>query len=219
MSKPDNQFEVDARKMAERIEKHRAVAEQLTLLPDEVPEVVADQDGGQVGRPKGAKNKATSQLRDWLAAQGMRMPEDVLTEIAGLRTREDAITLAMARAERILAWSFDGAHIGKKAAPAATSHMRMTVFGQQYAIILRALEAIMPYTGAKATPDVNVTQNTTFIVPSAPQAAPDPAAGARDVTPPRKGRMMPANVARKSEQNQSDSQSAVSGSDKEIRTE
>lgn len=224
MPRTDNQFEADARKMAERIEKDRGLAQQLTFLPDEV-EDQADakgESGGQVGRPKGAKNKSTTQLRDWLAARGLRMPEDVLTEIAGLRSRDDAITLAMARAERIIDWSHGGKlGLGKDLEAkvvAGIMSQRLTVFSQQYTIILRALEAIMPYTAAKATPDVAVTQNTTVIVPLGPQAAHDPAEVARDVTPKR-GRMMPANVAHEIEQKQQLSETESQNSDAEIRTD
>lgn len=220
MAKHRNQWEAEARAMADRIDRQRAMGEQMTFLPDEGP---AGQAGTEVeagsGRPKGAKNKASTQLRDWLAAKGLRMPEDVLTEIAGLRSREDAITLAMARAERILSWSFEGAHIGDGAAPRATSAMRLHTFTQQYTIILRALEAIMPYTAAKATPDVAVTQNTTVIVPAQPAPSAHPGDLARDVTPPKRGRMMPADVAHEIEQNQALSEASRDVSDVKGRTE
>lgn len=180
MPKPNNQWEVEAREMADRIERQREIGEQLTFLPDERPETESE---GGAGRPKGAKNKASTQLRDWLAAQGLRMPEDVLTEIAGLRSRDDAITLAMSRAERILDWAFDGAHVPAKAAPKPTSAMRLDVFAQQYTIILRALEAVMPYTAAKATPDIALTQNVTQINVPAPSQAPRRGGDdARDIT-------------------------------------
>jgi hypothetical protein len=216
MAKPNNQWERDAQAMAARIEKQRDLGEQLTFLPDEVAggdEAVAG------GRPKGAKNKASTQLRDWLASQGMRMPEDVLTEIAGLRSRDDAITLAMARAERILTWAFDGAHIGEKAAPRATSAMRLDVFAQQYTIILRALEAVMPYTAAKASPDVAVTANITpILMPMPAQAARRAGDDARDVTAkPR--RIGPPPMPHEIKQNQEVKNSSGASSDGKGRTE
>lgn len=216
MPSNDNQWRKDAEAMAARIERNRSVGEQLALLPDEVAE---PEEARGVGRPKGAKNKASTQLRDYLAAQGMRMPEDVLTEIAGLRTREDAISLAIERSERILLWMFDGAHIGKRGAPKPTPSMRREVFGQQYTIILRAIEALMPYASAKVTPDMLVTNNTRVqvVVPPAPQA-PEP----RDVTPqqPRRtGRMVPADVAHEIEQKQQVSDVEFDASDSEGRTE
>ncbi|WP_010141046.1 hypothetical protein [Oceanicola sp. S124] len=219
MAKPDNQWQLEAREMAERIERQRDQGLQLALLPDEEPE--QDQEARQAGRPKGSRNKVSSQMRDWLAARGMRMPEDVLVQIAGLNTRDDAITLAMAQTERVLSWAFDGAHIGKKSAPSPTASMRLEVFRQQYTMILRAAEAMMPFTAPKVTPDVSVQQNTTFIMPAAPSAPADPGAQARDVTPqaPRiSGRMMPANVAHEMQQKQGVSVSGSENSDAEIRT-
>ena len=217
MAKPDNQWQVEAREMAERIERQREQGMQLALLPDEEPE--QDQEQRQAGRPKGSRNKVSSQMRDWLAARGMRMPEDVLVQIAGLNTRDDAITLAMAQTERVLAWAYDGAHIGKKAAPAPTAAMRLDVFRQQYTMILRAAEAMMPFTAPKVTPDVSVQQNTTFIMPAMPSAPADPSAQARDVTPRMSARMMPADVAHEMQQNQKVSAASSPASDDELRTE
>ncbi|QPM89144.1 hypothetical protein [Pseudooceanicola algae] len=219
MPKPDNQWQQEALLMAERIDRQRDRGMQLALLPDEVGEPVAGEDQArQAGRPKGAKNKVSSQMREWLAARGMRMPEDVLVEIAGLNCRDDVITLAMAQTERILSWAFDGAHIGDKAAPKATSAMRLDVFRQQYTMILRAAEAILPFTAPKVTPDVNVQQNTTFILPSAPSAPAVPGADARDVTPPSRGRMRPADVVHEIEQNQCLGDAHTENSDAETRT-
>ncbi|PWE50069.1 hypothetical protein DEM26_08955 [Thioclava sp. NG1] len=202
--------------MADRIERQREIGEQLTFLPDEQPEAEAE---GGAGRPKGAKNKASTQLRDWLAAQGLRMPEDVLTEIAGLRSRDDAITLAMSRAERILDWAFDGAHVPAKAAPKPTSAMRLDVFAQQYTIILRALEAVMPYTAAKATPDIALTQNVTQINVPAPSQAPRRGGDdARDITAkPR--RIGPPPMPHEMQRKQQVTKPGNGSSDGEDRTE
>ena len=220
MPKPDNQWQEMAAEAAERIDRQREQGQQLALLPDEIDDPV--EDGGEargVGRPKGAKNKVSSQMRDYLAARGCRLPEDVLIEVAGLNTRNDLVTLAMVQTERVLAWAFDGAHIGRKAAPRPTVTMRLDVFRQQYTMILRAAEALMPYMAPKATPDVNVNQSVTMVVPSAPSQSADPAVQARDVTPVRTGRMMPAQMRDEIQQKQQLKEPEISGSDGQIRTD
>ncbi|WP_422050151.1 hypothetical protein [Shimia sp.] len=217
MSKSQNQWEDQAREMAARIDRQMQAGEQLALLPDEVPQEAEEARG--VGRPKGAKNKTSSQMRDYLASRGFRMPEEVLVEIAGLSSRDDAITLAMKQAERILAWAFDGAHIGKQSAPKATSAMRLEVFRAQYTMIMRATEALMPYMAPKATPDAGPQTVVQVNVPSQPA---DAAASAKDVTPqPAKisGRMMPADVRHRMQQNQTLNETPDANSDGDFRTE
>jgi hypothetical protein len=214
------EWETLARQAAERIEAQARMGEQLSFLDDQGDDQDNDQGDDQdkkAGRPKGAKNKNTSQMRDFLAAKGFRMPEDVIAEVAALNSRDDAITLAMARTERILAWAYDRAHIGRKAAPKATPAMRLDVFKGQYSMILRAAEALAPYVAAKATPDVQVNDNRTFVLPAAPEARRDPAQLARDVTPPSL-RMMPADVAYEIEQNQTLSDTQSDGAETDART-
>lgn len=216
MSKSNNQWQEEAREMAARIDRQHQAGEQLALLPDEVPEQANEQRSA--GRPKGAKNKTSSQMRDYLASRGMRLPEEVLTELAGLGSKDDMITLAMKQTERILAWAFDGAHIGKKGAPKATSAMRLDVFRQQYTIIMRANEALMPYMAPKATPDAGPQTVVQVTVPSQPS---DPSAAAKDVTPqPAKisGQMMPADVRHRMQQNQGVSEAEEINSDGDNRT-
>ncbi|AQS46534.1 hypothetical protein BMG03_01005 [Thioclava nitratireducens] len=218
MPKPNNQWEREAREMAERIERQREIGEQLTFLPDEQPE---SESGA--GRPKGAKNKASTQLRDWLAAQGLRMPEDVLTEIAGLRSRDDAITLAMVRTERILDFAADGMltkiSANEPKLAWAIAAKRLEVFTQQYTIILRALEAVMPYTAAKATPDIALTQNVTQINVPAPSQAPRRGGDdARDITAkPR--RIGPPPMPHEMQRKQQVTKPGNGSSDGEDRTE
>lgn len=224
MPKPDNQWQELARDAAKRIDQQHQMGEQLALLPDEMPEPSDTGDEGKsVGRPKGAKNKVSSQLRDYLVARGCRLPEDVLIEVAGLNTRHDLVSLAMRQTERVLSWAFNDAHIGEKSATKATPGMRLEVFRQQYTMILRAAEALLPYMAPKATPDINVSQNTTFIVPAQPAApAPDPGQQARDVTPQRPAqgvRMMPADMRHEIEQKQTLSETETQHSDAEIRTD
>jgi hypothetical protein len=50
------------------------------------------------------------------AAQGYRMPEDVLAEIAGLNTHEDLLKAAMVKAELVMAWAHGGGDAEGKAA-------------------------------------------------------------------------------------------------------
>ena len=192
MGKPNNQFELAARQAAERIEAARATAEQLSLLPAE-PET----DGVLPGTASGGrgKGKATSQLREWLAAKGYRMPEDVLARIAGLTSTEGPMLQAMAEAEQVLAW----AH-GSGGGSAA---QRLGVFMQLYSAKLRALDALLPYGLAKVTPDVAVTQAVQVVMPGAvaPQAVPVGPDHARDVTP-QAGRIAPPPMPWEIEQNQ-----------------
>ena len=66
MAKGSN-FDDLARDAVARIEKAREAGEQLTFLPDE-PAPAASGD-----RAKRGKGKATSMLREFLAARGMRL--------------------------------------------------------------------------------------------------------------------------------------------------
>jgi hypothetical protein len=227
MPKPDHQWQEEARQAAERIERQRDLGQQLTLLPDERPEGVpaeAEQvdTPQQVGRPKGAKNKGSSQLRDWLAARGMRMPEDVIAEVAGLRTRDDAITLAMRRTEQILAWAHDGAAKEEKTPTSATAAQRLRVFEGQYATILRAAEAVLPYVAAKAAGNEDSRAPVFVVMPGAQSAPADPAASARNVTPqPTRNPnwMMPADVAAENERKQQLSETENGNLDAKNRTD
>lgn len=221
MAKAKNTIEAMAAKAAERLDKARAAGEQLALLPDEpgrTPQE-AGSGSGKGGRPKGALGKGSSQMRDWLAAKGYRMPEDQLAEMAGLASSESAMMAAMARAEQVLAWAFDGAKDAEGNPRVPQAEQRLAVFQQVYATQLRAAEALLPYGTPKASPDVKVEQAVTFVMPGA-QA--DPGAQARDVTPdPRRmpSRLLPADVAYEIEQKQALSEADAAKSDAEIRTD
>ncbi len=177
MTSPRTKFETLAAKAAERIDASREMQQQLSLLPDEA----AGRDGGEARRTRGA-GKAMSQLREWLASRGMRLPEDVLAEMAGLTHAEDVLLATMQDAERVLAWAEAGA-VATKGNPAVqTMAGRVNVFMQLYTIRLRAADALMPYGAPKATPDaapVNVTQ---IVVAGGQQPAPQPVQ-AIDITP------------------------------------
>jgi hypothetical protein len=224
MAKPDTLFEAEARTAAERIEAARAAGAQLTFLPDEP-------QGGAGGRALRGKGKATSQMRDWLASKGFRMPEDVLAEMAGLASSEDVFLTAMAHTERILAWAEsggrdvvqvvkDGVLIEKALDNRATTGQRLATFQFAFTAALRAAEALIPYGLAKLTPDAPQGQPVQLVVvggSALPQAAPGPD-GARDVTPqPR--RVGPPPMPGQVQRNQGLSGSPISDADSGARTE
>lgn len=226
MAKAKNSFEVMARDAATRLEKARDAGQQLTFLPDEDGSAVDLIEDRAPGRPKGAKGKVSNQMREWLAAKGFRMPEDVLAQMAGLATDQDAVLAAMEKAELVLAWAYDGATVTKKGGKVVpvkpSGPQRLATFIQLYTIQLRAADALLPYGAPKATPDVTVQQAVTVNVPAPPAAPADPAQAARDVTPqaPKiSGRMMPADVAHEMQQKQTVSEPENHGSDDESRTE
>ena len=210
MSGPDNKFEELARDAARSIEASRELAEQLSLLPDEAAGaalVTADD-----GKAKRGPGKALNQMRDFLASKGYRLPEDVLSEMAGLASREDAILTAMAQAERVLAWAGQNAvnrifkpgvgHVELTGPWKPTPDQRLNTFMQLYTLMLRAADALMPYGAPKVTPEQVTTQQVTHIVvQGAPSAAPGRSDQARDVTP-RTRRIAPPPLPGQSEQNQ-----------------
>jgi hypothetical protein len=187
-----NTFQELAAEAVERIEDARAMGQQLTFLPDEP-------QPGDSDKAKRGKGKAQSELRNWLAARGMRLPEDVLVEMAGMASTEDAFTTAMARTEQVLAW----AEAGDKGGRSASLTLRLDTFRFVYTAALRAAEALLPYGLAKVTPDQGNTVVNQIIMPGAqaPTAPADPASGARDITPqPR--RMAPPPMPWETQQNQ-----------------
>jgi hypothetical protein len=176
MVKSQTLFEAQARAAAERIEAARAAGQQLALpLADEAA------DGGaldaRTGRGRG-QGKASSQMRDWLASRGYRMPEDVLAELAGLSTGEDAFMAAMLRAEQVLAWA-------KGEGGAATPAQRLDTFKFVLTAMLRSGEALLPYGLAKVGGEAAPAQVVQVVVQGdrAVQAGPTGPAAARDVTP------------------------------------
>ena len=198
MPSPNTKFEELARDAADRIEASRDMQRQLSLLPDEA----ASQDG-EARRTRGA-GRAMSQMREWLASRGLRLPEDVLAEMAGLDHPEDVLLATMKDAERVLAWAEAGA-VGVKGSPAVqTMAARLNTFMQLWAIRLRAADALMPYGAPKATPDVAQTNITQIIVPGGQQPAAQPvrrADQARDVTPDAR-RIGPPPMPHQIQQNQ-----------------
>lgn len=195
MPGPSTKYEELARKAAARIEGQRELAEQLTLLPDEAaktPDSGPGAAGDQGARRARGQGKALNQMRQWLAQRGLRLPEDVLADMAGLASSDDALITAMRNAERILAWAQDGAASVPGAPEGPTLAKRLEVFMQVFSVQLRAAEALLPYGLAKATPDItNNTQVTQIVVQGAqpaaqarPELARDITASARRITPP-----------------------------------
>lgn len=208
MSKPRNAFERMAQDAATRLDQVRAAGEQLAFLPDEPGRTPAEAGSGDAaakgGRPKGAQGKGSSQLRKWLTARGLRLPEEQLADIAGLASSEGAMMTAMRQAEMLLAWAYDGAETTDGKHPLPSPEARLSTFMQLYAMQLRAADALLPYGTPKASPDVNVQQAVQIVLPGASSGADRPAQ-ARDVTPSRAGSrrgMVPADVAWEIEQDQ-----------------
>jgi hypothetical protein len=155
-----------ARAAAERLELARASGEQLGLFaapatPADPAEIPAAERRGP-GRPAGSKNRRTSKLRQMLAARGMRMPEDVVAEVAGLGARASSVELAMARAEQVAAWLEDrGGGVPLK---------RDQVLGIFLAIWKEqsgAAQALLPYGLEKLTPEAGGVAVTNIVLPGA----------------------------------------------------
>lgn len=176
----------EAAEAAARLERARDAGQQLSLIAPTEPEAAPPAAQGaprKPGRPKGARNRAKTELRQLLAARGARMPEDVLAELAGLTRRGDPLALAMERAERLLAWAQDGARptLGadgtKDTKPTTGQRLDLVV------TILREMraagDALLPYGLAKVTPDQGGGAPVTFINLPAPVAQGAPGDGAR----------------------------------------
>lgn len=205
MAKAKNGFERLASDAAKNLDRAHAMGEQLSLLPGE-PDTASIADPSARG-----KGKTGSQLRSMLAQRGLRMPEDVLAEMAGLASSQDAFLTAMARTEQLVAWAWkDGT---------ATPVQRLNLFMQIYTAQLRALDALLPYGLAKVTPDAAPTHVTQVIVSGGGSGQAQPGANrARDVTPQDR-RIAPPPMPHEMQGNQQVSEPASRGSDKGTRTE
>lgn len=212
MVRPNSKFDELAKDAAERIEEARAAGEQLTFLPDEPRP--ADSE-----RAKRGKGKATSQLRDWCAARGLRMPEDVLVEMAGMASSDDAFVTAMARTELLLAWAQEGA-TGYKGSPIQPSMaQRLATFQFVFTAQLRALDALLPYGLAKVTPDVAAAAPVqVFVAPGGSASVQQGPDQARDVTP-KPSRLAPPPLPHEIQRNQGLAQGVQGASDSADRTE
>jgi hypothetical protein len=224
MAGPQTKFEALAREAVENVHAARDAGQQLTFLPDEP----APAEGERAKRGKG---KATSMLRDWLAARGMRLPEDVLVEMAGMASTEDAFLTAMARTEQVLAWAQagardvvqivkDGVLIEKELDTRPTLGARLQAFQFVYTAQLRAAEALLPYGLAKVTPeDAPQAAVQVFVAPGgSAQVRPAGPDHARDVTP-KPSRLAPPPLPHEMQQNQQVAPVANLASDTSDRTE
>jgi hypothetical protein len=222
------QFEDLAAQAARNIDVARAAGEQLTLLPED-PAPVAE---GQ--RPPRGKGKITSQLRDWCAAKGYRMPEDQLIQIAGMASTEDVFIFAMQRTEQVLAWAEagarktaqvikDGALIEVQLDTSATMAQRVTLFTTIYAAAVKAADSLLPYGLGKVNPDVTVAVPVPVYVAAPQAAAPGrPGDQARDVTPdPRRigPPPLPGRPSMQPQGNQALSEALAKNADEGMRTE
>lgn len=216
MAGPRNSFDRLAEEAAQRLDEARAQGRQLNLLGDQDP-AAAEAGGRQRG-----KGKALSQMRDFLAVRGYRLPQEQLAQMAGLSGDGDPVLAAMTTAERVLAWAFAGKKDkeGNAILPGPSAFLHQ--FEVAYSIQLRAADAMLPYIAAKVSPDGPGAPVVNITVPAGATVQADPAAQARDITPrtPRAShRMMPADAAWEIEQNQQVAGGASGQSDAGSRTE
>lgn len=220
-----NSFEQLAAEAAARIEEVRDAGQQLTFLPDEP-------QPGESERARRGKGKATSQLRDWCAARGLRLPEDVLVEMAGMASGDDAFVTALARTEQVLAWATAGARrvgyvykadlggvVEQELDTSATMGQRLATFQFIFTAQLRAVEAMLPYGLAKVAGD-GAPQQVVQVVVAGAGPAPAPVTGpatARDVTPQSR-RIAPPPMPHEIQQNQQVAEPAPASVDDQART-
>lgn len=172
------QVEQAAAEAAERVDRAEVQGRQLGLFAPAEPAAAAGVPEAAArgpGRPKGSRNRSSSRLRDWLATRGYRQPEEALAELAGLAGRGDAVAVAMARAEQILAWAGDGAG---DSASRPTAEQRLAVFFQVWREMGRAMDALLPYGLEKASPDAAAAPVTFITLPGGVAPA-QPGDGAR----------------------------------------
>lgn len=205
MAKAENQWQEQAAEAAKRIDAARDMG-QLSLFPGDAG---ADEGEGGAGRGKG---KALSKLRELLAARGLRMPEDVLANVAALDDPEGPVMAALKKAEAVAL-----AIYGHGQAPAS---VRLRLFETFYAQTVRALDALLPYGLAKVTPDVQVSQAVQVVVMPGGQGQQAAQGGdrARDVTPPAR-RMAPPPLPHEIQQKQGLGDAPDLSSDASDRTE
>ena len=222
-------FDDLARSAAENIDAARQAGQQLSLLDDPLPAPVAEG-----ARPPRGKGKVQSQLRDWCAAKGYRMPEEVLIQMAGMAANEDVFLFAMRRTEQVLAWAEagarktaqvirDGCLVEVQLDTSATMGQRVQVFQTIYAAALKAADSLLPYGLGKVTPDAPAVLPVPVFV-AAPGGAVPVRAGdqAKDVTP-QPGRIgpppMPGQTFGQGQGNQGLSSADLVQSDAASRTE
>lgn len=211
-------FDDLAREAAERLARARDLGEQLVLLPDERHGRAAEGEA----RPVRGKGRAMSQMREWLAAQGYRLPEQVLAELAGLTSPVPVVEGVMAEVERVLAWAYDGAEVPPGGLKRPSAARRLELFESLMAIRLRAADALMPYGAPKATPEGPAVQVNPIVVVGAPSqipAAPVQAAIEGRARPVPRGRTLPPPMPWEIQENQQLAEAPAASSDGGIRTD
>lgn len=214
MARPNDAMDKLAVQAADRLDRVRASGGQLALLAEPMlPEVAG---GVKAVRGEGRKS---SQLRKWIAAKGMRQPEEVIAEMAGLDRRDDLFASAWADTERALVAAQAGA-TGYKGSPVEPSMRdRLETFKFFYSMRLRAAEALLPYGLGKVTPDVAQAAAVQIVMPGAQavqQTAPRGPETARDVTPQAR-RMTPPPMPGEIVQNQGLGDSGLQADGKDVR--
>ncbi len=201
------QSTVETAAAAERIERAAQMQAQLSFLPTAAPapEAEIDEPRGP-GRPKGSKNRSSSELRRYLAAQGYRMPEQQLAQLGMLDAQGDVFIALMERAEQLIAWA--GGSAGDRG--------RLGVFFELLKEAQKANAALLPFGLGKLTPDVAVQQNVSITMP-APLPV-QPGDQAQIVNAPAR-RMAPPPMPNETQRNQELSQSVDARSDDESSDE
>lgn len=209
------------REAARRLDAAQEVGRQLSLLPVEAsPADPAELPAGP-GRPKGSRNRRTSKLRQMLAAKGMRMPEDVVAETAGLNARVSGVELAMQRAEQVAAWltrfpvgtdkNGDTYGAGKTLSRSQMEGLFLAIYREQG----DAAAALLPYGLERLTPESGpVIAPTVIMLPQGGQ----PGDQAR-VIEGRSSDMAPPPRPHEIERNQQLVGARLAQSDKGSRTE
>ena len=200
---------------AEAVDRARAMGAQLALFDPPKPPEGFDQDDAQddaprgPGRPKGARNKASSALRDVLIARGYRDPASVLAQMAGLGSTEHPDLVAIARA-RIITDAGDAEALAEEAkammeaAPTEKERKRAwALWADAVATQIslahslpglvvqllkeqrQAADSLMPYVFGKITPDAKVDVAQMVVQIAQPGSAPPPPGSARQrIGPP-----------------------------------
>ena len=187
----------DTTKAARRIDRAHQLGQQLSFLADEA-------QPGEVPEVTEARSKAHSTFNRWLKHHGHKTADEQMLAIAGLDKPADPLTTAMVAAERVLSWAHDVEGQGEDEPEtakgrAARAKQRIDVFSQLYAAQLRAVDALLPYGLAKASPDAVVQAAVQVVVAAEPSK---PGGSAKVVNPEPGRRMAPPPLPAKNEQNQ-----------------
>lgn len=194
----DNAAQDLAAEAAASLDAAKRIGDQLALF-DEPSAVQDDDDAGDrgPGRPPGARNKLKTGLAQLMAAQGYRDPASQLARMAGLHSREDQNLVAIQTARAILEASrlkvsADDARelmlrAGTEGERKRAFDLWCTVLGEDIRIahalpglvmqirgqMEKAASALLPYTFAKVTPDVNDNRSQMVVQITAPAGAPE----------------------------------------------